>query len=267
MAPGCCSIAERSTAHRLRWPFGLAALCLAASSFADHLNGSYVHRGAQGSVTLTLEQRGSAVSGAMTGADGTVFRLQGEMQGPDVTGEVRSGTDRGLFLLRLVDGKLTIVVAETTGGRADFSRGWTLDFARAGAADPAPRAPAAQAPPAGARADAAGEVRDPSLVGRWLYSKTYQSGGFFGTTRARMQLSADGSLLYGDGDVTLGGDAEGRTGNSGDITRARWRTQGNVLQLREAGSAQWQPYARYHLEGGSLLLTYGDGSRKLWKRQ
>jgi hypothetical protein len=34
----------------------------------------------------------------------------------------------------------------------------------------------------------------------------------------------------------------------------------------EQGSTQWVPYPRYYVEGASLMLTFGDGSRQLWER-
>ena len=32
-------------------------------------------------------------------------------------------------------------------------------------------------------------------------------------------------------------------------------------------SQQWVPYARYYVEGGSLLLTFENGSKQLWRRR
>ena len=34
-----------------------------------------------------------------------------------------------------------------------------------------------------------------------------------------------------------------------------------------ATCAGWAPYARYYVEGGRMLFTFGDGSRQVWTRQ
>jgi hypothetical protein len=87
-----------------------------------------------------------------------------------------------------------------------------------------------------------------------------------------MQLNPDVTYAYGDGQVTAGldnslGSVWGDTGNSGNVSRGQWRTEGGVVYIMEGGSTQWEPYARYYVEGGSMMFTFGDGSKKLWSRR
>jgi hypothetical protein len=162
------------------------------------------------------------------------------------------------------------VVAELdpATGRPDLARAWNLDFSRAsGGAQPGGRA--TETPPGRTATKPAPEPaaeRDAALVGHWVHSKTYQSGNFFGTTTVQMQVNPDGTYLYGRGNVSLGGAYIGSTGTSDQFTRGQWRTHGGVVHVKEPGSSQWTPHARYHVEGASMLFTFGDGSRQLWRR-
>ena len=106
--------------------------------------------------------------------------------------------------------------------------------------------------------------RDQSLVGAWTYSESYNSGGFGFASQWKMQINSDGSYLYGDARIMGGDGGISIDSGRGDVTRGQWRTQNGVIHINEGYS--WQPYARYYVEGYSMMLTFGDGSRQVWKR-
>jgi hypothetical protein len=236
---------------------------------AQPLAGDFVHVSAQGPVTLSLRQQGSAVAGTMKSFDGTEFRLEGVMRERAAEGSIHTGGDTGYFAAGFVDGRLKLVVAELdpATARPDLARAWNLDFSPAAGGTPAGRGTGGQAGRTAAKPEAEpATARDAALVGHWVHSKTYQSGDFFGTTTVQMQVNADGTYLYGRGNVSLGGAYIGNTGTSDQVTQGQWRTQGGVVLVKEPGSSQWTPHARYHVEGASMLFTFGDGSRQLWRR-
>lgn len=231
---------------------------------AQPLDGTY-HGDISGTpATLTLQQDGPALRGAID-AGGYGYTLSGTASGSGGEGTLtdpQAGSAMG-FELAAQGSALTLTILATDPygqvQRIPFS------FQRAGAsASPGAAAPPSPGPSAAAEANV---QRDPALVGRWSYSNTYNSGDFSGTTRLQMQVNPDGTYLYGGGGVSITGDAGYGYSNSGDATRGEWRTEGNIIHIREAGSPQWTPYARYYIEGGQMLLTFGDGSRQLWSRQ
>jgi hypothetical protein len=126
-----------------------------------------------------------------------------------------------------------------------------------------------QASPQGRRGETPGSGSngaggDPRLVGTWRYTDSYVSGDFSMTTSYNFGLSADGQFVYGSGGVAGGGDA-GSLGSGGGITnQGLWRGENGVLYLDEG--AGWQPYARYLVDQGQMMLIFGDDSRQLWER-
>jgi hypothetical protein len=81
-----------------------------------------------------------------------------------------------------------------------------------------------------------------------------------------MTVHADGTFLYGGSRVVGGGAGWGGDSGAGDYERGQWKTVGKVIHIREAGGGPWQPYARYYIEGGRMMLTFGDGSKQIWYR-
>jgi hypothetical protein len=108
--------------------------------------------------------------------------------------------------------------------------------------------------------------RDPALVGHWTYTERYSSGDFFANTTYQMLVHPDGTYQYGAGNVSLGGNYQGNTGQTGNVVTGQWRTEGGVVHVMEQGSSQWTPYARYYVEEASMMLTLADGTRQLWER-
>lgn len=112
---------------------------------------------------------------------------------------------------------------------------------------------------------------DPVLVGRWANSESYSDfstigGNFSAVTETVVTLYGDGTYQYGPSRVIGGGDAgsfDSGVGVGGP--GGRWGAAGRILYTLEEGG--WAPYARYYVEGNTLMLTFGNGSRVLWHRR
>jgi len=108
--------------------------------------------------------------------------------------------------------------------------------------------------------------RDPALVGSWLYTESYSSGGFTGASQTSLVIYPDGRYEYGNSAFAGGGAGIGGSSRGGDVEVGEWKTQNRIVYTRQPGFGQWEPYARYYVEGGSMLFTFGDGSKQVWKR-
>ncbi|HLT46974.1 MAG TPA: hypothetical protein VK002_07080 [Rubricoccaceae bacterium] len=253
---------------------GLAImLTLGPFAAAQPLGGDY-HGTISGTpATLTLQQDGAALRGAID-AGGYGYTLVGTAAGATASGTLtdpQAGSAMPFELTAEGDALTLTLVATDPYGQAQRV---PLSFVRAGAAGPPQGSLPQQAPQAQTPPDPSAEAnvqRDPALVGRWSYSDTYVSGDFSGTTRLSLQVNPDGTYLYGDGSVSIGGanDYGSYSGSSGGgaVTRGRWRTEGGVVYVQEEGSPGWAPYARYYVEGNQMMFTFGDGSRQVWSRQ
>lgn len=234
---------------------------------AQPLDGSYVGDLNGTPATLTLEQDGAVLRGAID-AGGYGYTLDGAVAQGGAQGTLtdpQAGSTLPFELAAQGDAlTLTLLASDPYGQtqRIPFA------FRRSGTAGAAPSGPAFGAPPSAPQPSAEANVqRDPALVGAWSYSDTYTSGDFSGTTRLQLQVNPDGTYLYGSGGVSISGDSGYGQSGGGDVTRGEWRTEGNIIHIKEAGSPQWTPYARYYVEGHQMLFTFGDGSRQVWTRR
>lgn len=252
---------------RLAWIL-LAALFAPAGAWSQQdLSGSYVFQSPQGPVQLVLQHTQAQVVGTLTGADGSVNRLQGTFDGQKATGTIAVGSGTGWFAAGLLDGGLTLLVAELdpASGEPDLDNGWRLDFTRSGAAgQPAPGASAAPAPRA-----AAPSANTP-LVQEWMqhlrgkkvsYRESYSSndaGGYGGySNRWDAYLCSDGTFHY-QGRSSVGVDVGGVSGGSsgGDSSRGQWR----IVEQGGQAILQYQSQEQAGTEQGEWVpLTYQDG--------
>src|SRR3546814_14708463 len=83
-------------------------------------------------------------------------------------------------------------------------------------------------------------------------------------TQIFLIVNPDGKFV-GRVDKTVGGGAGwGVSDGASEGTSGYWKTEGNIIH---AGNGKdWQPYARYNIERGTLMLTFADNSRELWNR-
>ena len=250
-------------------PF-LVILCLTTPVMAQHFSGTYAGEVFGTPATLTLEQDANAIRGVMD-ASGYRYELTAAAQGTTASGTLHDTQTGGAIPVELTpDGQgMTLVLVQEAPYGGQVSR-TPLSFRRS--TEGAPNAThTPPVPDASGGPPVSGAERNPALVGTWVYQDTYVSGDFSGTTRFVLRIHPDGTYTYGEGQVTMGGSTPygSYSGNSGggDVTTGRWRTQGNIVYIQEPGVSQWQPYARYYVEGNRMLFTFGDGSRQLWHRQ
>lgn len=211
--------------------------------------------------TLTLHQEGSSLRGTVD-AGGYGYVLTGVLANGTASGTLSDPQTGGTMPCEVTMQGSTLTLTILAPNAQGQVQRMPLTFSRGG--EPQGRAPAQ--PSQSQASEPLGE-RDPALIGLWSYSDTYMSGEFSATTRLSLQINPDGTYLYGDGDVTMGGsDYSGRS-SGGDVTRGEWRTQGDILYARDPSSPQWSPHARYYVEGNRMLFTFGDGSRQVWYRR
>lgn len=109
------------------------------------------------------------------------------------------------------------------------------------------------------------EQRDPNLVGGWRHTETYTSGEFGTVSEWYMNIYRDGSYTYGDGQIAGGSnDYSFYSGEGSGHETGKWKTENDLIYINEGYG--WQAYARYYIEGNSMLFTFGDGSKQLWER-
>lgn len=115
-------------------------------------------------------------------------------------------------------------------------------------------------------------VLDPNLVGLWVHSNTdcssdFDGGNFCLTNQLKMLLQPDGRFYQGDSSLTGGGSYGSIYSNTNGVQQqGEWITANRILYGRLNSTQQWTPVARYYIENGSMLLTYGDGTKEVWKK-
>ena len=111
--------------------------------------------------------------------------------------------------------------------------------------------------------------RDASLVGSWSRVESISSSGGVGyaamSTRMSLLICQEGTYVRTVGDTVGGGAGWSAESRGSDSTRGRWRTEGGMI-LIQSSFGGWEPYARYYVEGGSLMLTFDNGQREVWHR-
>jgi hypothetical protein len=224
----------------------------AASTWA----GSYRGDVAGTTASLKLAEEGSDLSGTID-ADGYVYRLRAKASGTTASGvfeDPQTGGQGQLGLERIASG---VAVSITVPGAPQALR---LEFHENGGGGPGPAGAGGGTATAGG-----GGQHDPVLVGTWTRNETMSSGDFSMVTKHWMVIRADGTYAVGTGGSTASGSAGSLESGGGTGSSGRWRTQGNVVLIEDGGS--YQPYARYYVEGNSLMITSANGSREVWHRR
>lgn len=190
--------------------------------------------------TLTVTRTGERITGAID-AQGYRYSLEGQVTGTQATGTLTDPTAGGSmpFEATASGGDVKLVVS-AQGTRLEMEFKKPTAGAAGGAGSPAP-----------AKQPGGGEQRDSRLVGSWSY--TEQLGDVQTGTALivwRLEVRANGTFTYGND----------RSQSSG-----HWRTRGNTVEVSEDQVA-WEPYARFTVDGGTMLFTLANGSKQLWKR-
>ena len=260
----------------------LLALLGATPASGQSLSGVYVFQSQQGPVTLELQHTGAEVTGTMTGADGSINRIEGTFDGQKATGTIVVGSGTGWFAAGFLEGGLTLLVADVdpATGQPNIDDGWRLDFTRAGqaAGQPAPgagaqsaAAPGAPGPQAAApQAAPAQPSQDSPLVQEWLghlrgkrvthrdsYSSNDASGYGGYSNRATAFLCSDGGFHY-ESRSRVSVDVGGAFGGSGgdDSFSGSWR----IVEQSGQALLQYQRSEQAGTEQGEwIALGYRDG--------
>ena len=258
----------RQKTHRNGFLFLLLCSLLPMPALAQEYAGTYAGEVSGTPATLTLEQDGSTLQGIMD-VSGYRYEVSATAGGAGATGTLYDPQTGGTVRLEMSPGGdvLNLVLIQENAFTGQMNR-VPLAFSRTTGEGGASRGSGSTPTEgAGGGTPADGFERDPALVGTWVYQDTYISGSFSGTTRFVLRVLPDGSYTYGEGQVTAGDGSFSGSSGGGDVTQGRWRTQGSVVYIQEPGVSQWQPYARYYIEGSRMLFTFGDGSRQIWYRQ
>lgn len=206
--------------------------------------------------TLTLRQKDNQVEGQIN-AGGYLYNLSGNINGQQSQGQLTDPQTQGIMTYQgqLQGNNLTLYL------NANGSQ-FQIQFAR-GASAPAGVSSGGLHNTGQGAAVHPTQV-DQQIVGNWLYTDSYTSGEFSFASQYRLIINPDGTYLYGDGKVAGGGPGVSGSSGGGGMTPGKWKTEGNIIYIDEGYG--WQPYARYYVEGASMMFTFGDGKRQVWNR-
>jgi hypothetical protein len=106
---------------------------------------------------------------------------------------------------------------------------------------------------------------DRALIGLWRYTDTYVSGEYSFATDYFIQFNANGAVYLTDGRTAGGGMTSSLDTGAGDIHEGIWKTENKTLWTSD-GKGEWHPYAKYYVDGRSMMLTYNNGKKQVWER-
>ena len=206
---------------------------------------------------LTLESEQGVLHGKIDAA-GYLYNLSGKLEGQGAEGKISDPSTGGeMQFSATLEGdriNLDLIVADQFGQENRVGLVFTRNGA--GAAGTGQQAAAGQA---------GGAVQlDQRLIGGWRHTDTYVSGDFGAVSEWYMQLHADGTYRYGDGQM-MGGDSNTSfDSGQGSASTGRWKTEKDVVYINEGYG--WQPYATYIVDSQSMLFKFSDGSKQLWEK-
>lgn len=222
---------------------------------AQTLTGTY-----QGTIegtpaTLTLQQEGGDLWGQIN-ANEYLYYLSGKANGNSSQGTLTDSQTQGVMNYEgsLVGNHFSLSIS--TGGGSPF----VIQFNKGNT----------PAEPSDGTINSKEETTsyaqlDQRIVGNWLYTDSYSSGEFSFASQYRMIVNSDGTYLYGDGKVAGGGaGVSGTSGGGSGMSPGKWKTENGIIYINEGYG--WQAYAKYYVESASMMLTFGDGSKQVWKR-
>ena len=206
---------------------------------------------------LTLETENSILSGKID-AGGYLYNLAGKLAGQGADGKISDPNTGGemQFSAKLEGQRINLELVATDQFGQETRVG--LIFNRNGSGTPG------SSPQAAADKSTADVQLDPRLIGGWRHTDTYVSGDFGAVSEWYMQLHADGTYRYGDGQM-MGGDSNTSfDSGQGSASTGRWKTEKDVVYINEGHG--WQPYATFIVDSESMLFKFSDGSKQLWEK-
>lgn len=203
---------------------------------------------------MELAQNGNQISGSIVAAN-YPYNLKATVGANGVTGTLEDPQTGGVMPLTLTkSGDQVGVTITTTDPNTYQEQQVTFTFSKGQGTESVK--PNVDQP-------SSGEI-DPNLVGLWRYTESYVSGDFSAVTEWKMQLNADGTYLYGDGNLAGGGNAGSFNSGGGDVSRGRWKVQQGIIYIDEGYG--WSAYSGYYLEGNRLMLKFENGKNQVWHR-
>jgi hypothetical protein len=230
-------------------------------------SGSYLVSTASGDMTLTLDQSSAgAVTGTLMMSDGDSCRVSGQTTVDEdsewsVEGWIACADGRSDFEFSKDEGdEFVLVLVPYDDSGTPRSELAAVLYARRQDAD---ESTTGRTGPVGPSTS----LRDAALLGIWATQVVTSTPGGSMTTQMFMEFRDDGTLVD-LGSRSVGGipGVSADTGLEGGGDIAGWRTSGNLLQVRYAGS-DWMTLASYAVSGNQVLFVYYDGDRKIWYRQ
>ena len=107
---------------------------------------------------------------------------------------------------------------------------------------------------------------DPVLIGNWEHQDTVTEVNADNKPRPRGKVSLQ---MKKNGEYRLNAETLPTlhfrdASNDSDISSGRWQSRDRVIYLSDPDKRRWHHYARYHVKGARLYLTFSDGSNELW---
>jgi len=106
---------------------------------------------------------------------------------------------------------------------------------------------------------------DNALIGLWRYTDTYVSGEYSFATDYFLQFKANGVIITTDGRTAGGGPTSSLDSGDGDTHQGVWKSENKTIWTKD-NAGQWQSYARYYVDGNSMMLTYNNGRKQVWEK-
>ena len=234
-------------------------------SYADNSNfqGQYFGNISGQSATLTLNRKGNFTAGEIN-VSGYIYKVQGSIQGTSLTGVFSDPNTGGQGNLSASQQAQNIILKIVLPGQY---QPLVLNFRRSGKSQENVARPLIGQNKTQTNINQIPVQRDPALVGSWSKTDSYTSGEFSAATQFFLTIAADGRYRYGDGKFAGGIGGVSGTSSGGDAEIGEWKTENRIVYIRQNSQQQWQPYARYYVEGYSLMFTFANGSREIWKRR
>lgn len=250
------------------------SFCLIAQQPGGPLGGPAQQNGGwpgsyQGSINgtnsvLTISLTGSQLTGKIDAA-GYIYNLSGTVNGLSCTGKLMDKITGGSMEFKAgLNGNILDLILLVPNEYGQLTE-WPLQYSRGAGNQSMGGANQSMGGSPQAQAEQANEQRDPYLLGGWRHTETFSSGEFGTVSEWYMTIRRDGTYTYGDGEIAGGSDdysfySEGGSGNE----TGRWKTENSIIYINEGTG--WQAYAKYYIEGNSMMFTFGDGSKQLWEK-
>ena len=247
------------------------------SLFAQDFSGSYMVTNPANGTTLkiNLNQNSSGqISGQLILNNSDNYDIQGKLdEDEEAEGTIRKGNETSFFEASIEDQQLYFTWIPTKGNQPDYNSAIDVVLNKVNSSFERNQKimdenNSARNNKSKKQINADNYEYDPMLVGLWRNSNSYTSGDFGMVSEKYLEIRPDGTYSYGNGRVIGGGNAGSfDSGRGGDVITGKWRTENRIIYIDENGTGNWLPYSGYYVEGNSLLLKFGNGSKEIWHRQ